>query len=294
MGDFKNNSRSFSQRRDLWSRDRTPPQRARDKRETPSTHAPGSSTDSSVKMALTCKVQYLDDTDPFASTNFPEPTRPPTYTFHLNIPLFQQIAGLHRLLNAPHNVSVMLLFIALLSLQLKFCFVVTSVCLNLFHWRAWLCCSDWRCGATAVPQWMLFRSGELAGRASRFVGRFFRQVREHFNLTVSLYVYEAVITSKPTVSFSWWSFTLLYSAVNSIPVFFCSRKNTIILRTALSVRVHNCIGKSSIKTSPTFRLSRVVFRRFHCMSSCLNAKYDLLAIHVQGEAGRVIYNLNCV
>ena len=130
MGDFKNNSRSLSYRRDLSSRDT---QRARDKRETPSAHASSGSTDSSVKMALTCKVQYLDDTDPFASTNFPEPTRPPTYTFHLNIPLFQQIAGLHRLLNAPHNVSLVLLFIPLLSLQLKFCFVVTSVCLNLFH-----------------------------------------------------------------------------------------------------------------------------------------------------------------
>lgn len=41
-------------------------------------------------------------------------------------------------------------------------------------------------------------------------------------------------------------------------------------------------------------LFRVVFRRFHCVSSCLNAKYDLLAIHVQGEAERVIYNLNSV
>lgn len=57
-----------------------------------------------LKMALTCKVQYLDDTDPFASTNFPEPTRPPTYTFHLNIPLCQQVDGLHRLLCAPHAV----------------------------------------------------------------------------------------------------------------------------------------------------------------------------------------------
>lgn len=104
MGDFKNNSRSLTYRRDLWSRDRTPPQRVRDKRERPSAHASSDSTDPSVKMALTCKVQYLDDTDPFASTNFPEPTRPPTYTFHLNIPLFQQIAGLHRLLNAPHSV----------------------------------------------------------------------------------------------------------------------------------------------------------------------------------------------
>lgn len=59
---------------------------------------------SEAKMALTCKVQYLDDTDPFASTNFPEPTRPPTYTFHLNIALCQQVDGLHRLLCAPHAV----------------------------------------------------------------------------------------------------------------------------------------------------------------------------------------------
>lgn len=63
---------------------------------------------SDAKMALTCKVQYLDDTDPFASTNFPEPTRPPTYTFHLNIPLCQQVDGLHRLLCAPHAVREIL------------------------------------------------------------------------------------------------------------------------------------------------------------------------------------------
>lgn len=104
MGDFKYNSRPLPNRRNLWSRDKTPPQRARDERELPSAHASNNSTESSVKMALTCKVQYLDDTDPFASTNFPEPTRPPTYTFHLNIPLFQQIGGLHRLLSAPHSV----------------------------------------------------------------------------------------------------------------------------------------------------------------------------------------------
>ena len=101
MMDFKNNSRSFTNRRDLRSRDMTPPRGA--SKEPKDTHA-SSSSESSVKMALTCKVQYLDDTDPFASTNFPEPTRPPTYTFHLNIPLFQQIAGLHRLLSAPHSV----------------------------------------------------------------------------------------------------------------------------------------------------------------------------------------------
>lgn len=57
------------------------------------------------EMAFTCKVQYLDDTDPFASTNFPEPTRPPSCTLYLNIPLCEQIAVLHKLLKPPHNVS---------------------------------------------------------------------------------------------------------------------------------------------------------------------------------------------
>ena len=53
-----------------------------------------------------CRVQYLDDTDPFSSTNFPEPTRPPTYTFLTNVPLINQIAGVKRLLKAPHKVSI--------------------------------------------------------------------------------------------------------------------------------------------------------------------------------------------
>lgn len=51
-----------------------------------------------------CRVQFLDDTDPFNSTNFPEPTRPPLYTFREDIPLINQIAGVHRLLKAPHKV----------------------------------------------------------------------------------------------------------------------------------------------------------------------------------------------
>ena len=54
---------------------------------------------------FTCRIQYLDDTDPFSSTNFPEPTRPPTFTFHLTVPLINQIGGVHRLLEAPHKVS---------------------------------------------------------------------------------------------------------------------------------------------------------------------------------------------
>ncbi|XP_062342557.1 FH1/FH2 domain-containing protein 3 isoform X5 [Osmerus eperlanus] len=52
-----------------------------------------------------CRVQFLDDTDPFNSTNFPEPTRPPVYTFREDIPLINQIAGVHRLLKAPHKLD---------------------------------------------------------------------------------------------------------------------------------------------------------------------------------------------
>ncbi|XP_023137424.2 FH1/FH2 domain-containing protein 3 isoform X3 [Amphiprion ocellaris] len=52
-----------------------------------------------------CRVQFLDDTDPFNSTNFPEPTRPPLYTFREDIPLINQVAGVHRLLRAPHKLD---------------------------------------------------------------------------------------------------------------------------------------------------------------------------------------------
>ena len=52
------------------------------------------------------RIQYLDDTDPFNSTNFPEPTRPPAYTFLTSVPLINQIAGVKRLLKAPHRVIV--------------------------------------------------------------------------------------------------------------------------------------------------------------------------------------------
>lgn len=54
---------------------------------------------------LVCRIQYLDDRDPFASTNFPEPTRPPSYKFLLSVPLINQIGGVHRVLDAPHRVS---------------------------------------------------------------------------------------------------------------------------------------------------------------------------------------------
>ncbi|XP_065608918.1 FH1/FH2 domain-containing protein 3 isoform X7 [Cyrtonyx montezumae] len=54
---------------------------------------------------LVCRVQFLDDTDPFNSTNFPEPTRPPLFTFREDIPLGTQLAGVHRLLRAPQKLD---------------------------------------------------------------------------------------------------------------------------------------------------------------------------------------------
>ncbi|KAK9496797.1 hypothetical protein O3M35_012990 [Rhynocoris fuscipes] len=57
-------------------------------------------------MALTCRVQYLNDIDPFEYTsNFPEPPRPPVHTFSCTLPLINQVAAVHRLLKAPHRVS---------------------------------------------------------------------------------------------------------------------------------------------------------------------------------------------
>lgn len=57
-------------------------------------------------MALTCRVQYLNDIDPFSyTTNFPDPARPPLHTFNLTLPLINQLAAIHRLLNSPHRLD---------------------------------------------------------------------------------------------------------------------------------------------------------------------------------------------
>ncbi|KAH9424111.1 Formin Homology 2 Domain [Dermatophagoides pteronyssinus] len=65
-----------------------------------------STTATSTPTTLTCKVQYMNDIDPFsACTKFPEPTRPPLFTFNVNQPLIKQIAAVHRLLNAPHRLE---------------------------------------------------------------------------------------------------------------------------------------------------------------------------------------------
>ncbi|XP_061592280.1 FH1/FH2 domain-containing protein 1 isoform X2 [Cololabis saira] len=51
--------------------------------------------------SVTCRVQFLDDSDPFICTNFPEPRRPPTVDLEENLPLSEQVAGIHKLLEPP-------------------------------------------------------------------------------------------------------------------------------------------------------------------------------------------------
>uniref|UniRef100_A0A8C5EJS5 FH1/FH2 domain-containing protein 1-like n=1 Tax=Gouania willdenowi TaxID=441366 RepID=A0A8C5EJS5_GOUWI len=50
---------------------------------------------------LTCRVQFLEDSDPFICTNFPEPRRPPTVSLEESVPLSEQIGRIHSLLEAP-------------------------------------------------------------------------------------------------------------------------------------------------------------------------------------------------
>ncbi|XP_068117837.1 FH1/FH2 domain-containing protein 1 isoform X2 [Hyperolius riggenbachi] len=50
---------------------------------------------------IPCRVQYLDDMDPFICTNFPEPRRPPVYNFPESSPLSEHLPALHKLLEAP-------------------------------------------------------------------------------------------------------------------------------------------------------------------------------------------------
>ncbi|CAK9297765.1 unnamed protein product [Gordionus sp. m RMFG-2023] len=61
---------------------------------------------------FTCRVQFLDDLDPFNSSPSgyttimtPEPLRPLMYSFFLQIPLNNQIPSLHKFLKAPHKIK---------------------------------------------------------------------------------------------------------------------------------------------------------------------------------------------
>jgi len=68
---------------------------------------------------MQCRVQYLNDTDPFNCSSFPEPARPIVYTFLTDVPLVNQLVSLKRLLGAPHYVtfafSVIIVFISTIS-----------------------------------------------------------------------------------------------------------------------------------------------------------------------------------
>ncbi|KAI8431102.1 hypothetical protein MSG28_001157 [Choristoneura fumiferana] len=55
--------------------------------------------------SFVCRVQYLDDSDPFMEYNVREPPRPLYHTFNTTIPLSYQIAAVHRLLQAPHRLD---------------------------------------------------------------------------------------------------------------------------------------------------------------------------------------------
>ncbi len=61
----------------------------------------------SSSSTLYCRVQYLDDIDPFSSVNLPEPARPPSFTFLTSTVLSNQLHSVHKLLNAPHRVNIL-------------------------------------------------------------------------------------------------------------------------------------------------------------------------------------------
>ncbi|RNA32194.1 FH1 FH2 domain-containing 3 isoform X1, partial [Brachionus plicatilis] len=54
---------------------------------------------------FSCRIQYLNDSNPFVTSNFPEPTRPPSYPFLISVPLSNQLASVHSALNAPLKIE---------------------------------------------------------------------------------------------------------------------------------------------------------------------------------------------
>lgn len=66
---------------------------------------PPSGRGCSDMTSVVCRVQYLDDSDPFVCTNFPEPRRPPAVPLEESVPLSEQVPGIHKLLEAPLKVG---------------------------------------------------------------------------------------------------------------------------------------------------------------------------------------------
>ena len=65
-----------------------------------------STTSNDSPNTITCRVQYLNDSQPFNTTNFPEPPVPLKYPFLVNVNLGAQIHSVHHLLNAPLQVHI--------------------------------------------------------------------------------------------------------------------------------------------------------------------------------------------
>ena len=59
----------------------------------------------SSSSTLQCRIQFLDDIDPFSNANLPEPARPPSFTFLKSTVLSNQLTSVHKLLNVPHKVN---------------------------------------------------------------------------------------------------------------------------------------------------------------------------------------------
>lgn len=58
-----------------------------------------------AEATVPCRVQYLEDADPFAFGSFPEPRRAPVYALEEALALGAQLPALHRLVGAPLPVS---------------------------------------------------------------------------------------------------------------------------------------------------------------------------------------------
>ena len=51
------------------------------------------------------KIQFFRDLDPFATTHFSEPSRPPFFTIDTDRPLCEQLPSIHRTVRAPHAIA---------------------------------------------------------------------------------------------------------------------------------------------------------------------------------------------
>lgn len=59
-------------------------------------------------LTLTCRVQYVDDIEPFPLGGMATavPTRAPLHSFSRQLPLGEQLAAVARVLRAPHRVGI--------------------------------------------------------------------------------------------------------------------------------------------------------------------------------------------